>query len=748
MAGTGILDNQVISQRRARQIRDIYGEAENKRNAIRQRTHNDILSQQSAIAAFNQRIAQMNSQTVLASVFQQQQLMNKRAADIEAARAAYQQHYEQYGSALNESALRFLDQHAKIDVPTFTSIMAGYEHAKASAEQRDRERIEAQVAMAEKSGALDKERAALIEKEIQARMEPEIQAYKSQIEMANARIKMLENQAADDAKFQLDKANAIARAFGGNGSGNAGLGASSLGNFGSRRGKGEGGNGEPDWDAQLANLESMRRKYPEVAGSLAPWIYSDQNNKIGLYLIQGLNEKDIIDNFKNTNKEAYEEYIKQRNKFAENNAKFESKSESVNFGGADLGYGGQPNKTQSEIELDNKSSVIPENLSKEVFDRWLATSLIMKGDKEVVSMLNGATSGEKIANSPRFLNLLASSKRRLEGDLNKYRESNGKNLISDENVKRSVPAIDWTVNAEIVKASPELMAAISGLDPNQTMPEEYSEVVKAILETGYGKDIPIISLEEMWRDIYGGKGVVLDSGDKKLIKGVRNAADLRAEIDKGNAEIDAQKAELEAARAAALAQAQAVPANQQDIINIITEEANRYGIDPQIMVTMARNESGLNPNIVNESTNATGLFQFLPSTWRGSDKGIGMVQKYSNEGLTLEGISDPRQNARAAALYLREHQNAFNNAGIPINGTSLYMGNFLGTQGALDFFSNLQSNPNQSAASIFPKAASKNEAIFYTNGRERSLQEVYDLMGKKMGIVAQQQQTRSDAPWF
>jgi len=53
-----------------------------------------------------------------------------------------------------------------------------------------------------------------------------------------------------------------------------------------------------------------------------------------------------------------------------------------------------------------------------------------------------------------------------------------------------------------------------------------------------------------------------------------------------------------------------------NIIGIITAAAQRYGQSPAAMISVAKCESGLNPLAVNRSSGASGLFQFLPSTWR------------------------------------------------------------------------------------------------------------------------------------
>ena len=52
------------------------------------------------------------------------------------------------------------------------------------------------------------------------------------------------------------------------------------------------------------------------------------------------------------------------------------------------------------------------------------------------------------------------------------------------------------------------------------------------------------------------------------------------------------------------------------ITEIITEAANRYGQNPAAMLAVARCESGLNPAAYNARSGASGLFQFMPGTWR------------------------------------------------------------------------------------------------------------------------------------
>ena len=80
----------------------------------------------------------------------------------------------------------------------------------------------------------------------------------------------------------------------------------------------------------------------------------------------------------------------------------------------------------------------------------------------------------------------------------------------------------------------------------------------------------------------------------------------------------------------------AAPANPGgSITEIITAAANRYGQSPSAMLAVARCESNLDPNAVNKSSGASGLFQFLPGTWKTTP-----YASYS--------IFDPWANANAA----------------------------------------------------------------------------------------------------
>ena len=161
----------------------------------------------------------------------------------------------------------------------------------------------------------------------------------------------------------------------------------------------------------------------------------------------------------------------------------------------------------------------------------------------------------------------------------------------------------------------------------------------------------------------------------------------------------------------------------------IEAAAKLVGVDPNTMVRMAAIESGFNPSAAASTSSASGLFQFTNDTWRA------MIAKYGRlYGYTSQTPStDPKASAIMAAHMLKD-SSKFVGSKIkrPFGATEAYMTHFLGAGGAVQFLQALEANPGASAAEVMPKAAKANQAIFYNNGRARTLQEVYALLDNKV----------------
>lgn len=138
-------------------------------------------------------------------------------------------------------------------------------------------------------------------------------------------------------------------------------------------------------------------------------------------------------------------------------------------------------------------------------------------------------------------------------------------------------------------------------------------------------------------------------------------------------------------------------------------------------------ESGGNTNAKAGTSSAGGMFQFLDSTWKQMVKEMG-------KDYTLQDKFDPKKSAEVMAYFTQKQQKQLEGGiGRKASNTDLYMSHFLGAGGATKFINAMGKDPNQSAASLDPAAAKANKSIYYdTRGKERSLKEVYELMGQKM----------------
>jgi hypothetical protein len=121
---------------------------------------------------------------------------------------------------------------------------------------------------------------------------------------------------------------------------------------------------------------------------------------------------------------------------------------------------------------------------------------------------------------------------------------------------------------------------------------------------------------------------------------------------------------------------------KEQIEQIIIEEANKVGVSPQAMLSIAHIESKLNPNAKNPRSSASGLFQFINSTGR----------QYG-----LKNAFDPRQNANAAARLMKDNERALTKTlGRKPNTGELYLAHQQGLGGARKILS----RPNAKAANV------------------------------------------------
>lgn len=188
------------------------------------------------------------------------------------------------------------------------------------------------------------------------------------------------------------------------------------------------------------------------------------------------------------------------------------------------------------------------------------------------------------------------------------------------------------------------------------------------------------------------------------------------------------------------------------IRSAIASGAQATGTDFTFLLAQARLESGLNPAAKASTSSASGLFQFIGSTWlatlakHGEAHGFGDAAAHIEQRGGRYFVRDPamreqimqlRHNPAIASVMAGALAQDNRAALIPVlgrapDGAEMYLAHFLGAGGASAFLRALNADPEASAATLLPQAAKSNRAIFYANGTPRSLADVMDLLRGKL----------------
>jgi len=171
-------------------------------------------------------------------------------------------------------------------------------------------------------------------------------------------------------------------------------------------------------------------------------------------------------------------------------------------------------------------------------------------------------------------------------------------------------------------------------------------------------------------------------------------------------------------------------------------------VDFGFLLATATQESGLKADAKSGKGTATGLFQFIDSTWLqmvqrfGAKYGIGdLAQQITVDDSgharvadpavrqqILDLRKDPQLSASLAAEYANSNRSEVERAlGRPVGSTDLYMAHFLGAGGATEFLKAVQQNGTAVGADLLPEAAAANRAVFYDSGTgtPRTVAEIY-----------------------
>lgn len=195
----------------------------------------------------------------------------------------------------------------------------------------------------------------------------------------------------------------------------------------------------------------------------------------------------------------------------------------------------------------------------------------------------------------------------------------------------------------------------------------------------------------------------------------------------------------------------------QNVINAVQKASARTGVDFGFLMEKAAAESSFNPTAKAKTSSATGLYQFIESTWlsmvktHGDKYGLGEYAdkiEMKNGKPCVEDCdraeilnlrNDPEIAALMAGEFTADNRDFLKrNVGGKIGSTELYFAHFMGAGGAAKFLNSRNINGDVTAADLFPAAAKANKNVFYDRktGEARSLDDVYAYFDKKFSGAA------------
>lgn len=178
--------------------------------------------------------------------------------------------------------------------------------------------------------------------------------------------------------------------------------------------------------------------------------------------------------------------------------------------------------------------------------------------------------------------------------------------------------------------------------------------------------------------------------------------------------------------------------NWQGVKGTIVAAANMVGVDPGLAAAMAAIESDFNYTVKAKTSSATGMYQFIDSTWVATTKKYG--KKYGITPSTSR--RDPVANTIMGMEFLKENYEGLKRTGLSVLPGDLYLAHFMGLGGARQM---MRADQNAIAAKIFPKQAAANKGIFYDkNGRARTIAEVRQELNNR--LLSRHKQHKIDVP--
>lgn len=176
-----------------------------------------------------------------------------------------------------------------------------------------------------------------------------------------------------------------------------------------------------------------------------------------------------------------------------------------------------------------------------------------------------------------------------------------------------------------------------------------------------------------------------------------------------------------------------------ELSNSVNNAASRFNVPASYLAAMVGRESGGNADAKNPTSSATGLTQFIDSTWIEQMRDGVTPQRM---GIDISGMSDeqllalrtdPDVSLMMGAAYAEKNAAYIQRmTGRTASEGDLYLAHFLGPEGAVNM---LNADPSANAADVNPSAAQSNRTVFYNRkgGKPKTVQQLRNDIARTFG---------------
>jgi Transglycosylase SLT domain len=197
---------------------------------------------------------------------------------------------------------------------------------------------------------------------------------------------------------------------------------------------------------------------------------------------------------------------------------------------------------------------------------------------------------------------------------------------------------------------------------------------------------------------------------------------------------------------------------RRHLVGTIMKAARATETDPILLMAIADKESSFSTAVKAKTSSATGLYQFIASTWLKVVRDFGAKHGLEKEAKAIEWVDDEltisngAEKARildlrrdpylsallAAEMLKRDRARIAKRIGRDLTDGETYLAHFLGPDDAERFLQKVVGAPSAAAVKLLPRPARANRSIFYARrGRKLkglSVAEVHGKFEKMMGL--------------